>query len=321
MDLEGPSLCKPSPFLNQPGPKLFQGQPFVPRTQQKQHQKQPLDELQRSVRQAETSHGMPWRSSIDPAHQEGPFYMPFWLWQMNFMKKELTNLRALPTRSSTGKDLSYVENSKEGMRMHTIQFQSDEYKLIRLTLLDAGKKTQVFTSLWYPDTKYNLPVLGVDFLQFHGQKHLCISDFQPIQATEEEHDQLYEHVLAPIRAQFPSLQGEMTKRFYDQNEFFSQQMLLGRADGPDEAAKLVQEDLPTAFQAYLRAHVDMVQSTTPQPARAHEIQERHVAYDEYSSARDPAHGLLARQFGQDFADEYVYDILFPLSRQTETASS
>jgi hypothetical protein len=85
MDLEGLSLRKPSPFLNQPGPKLFQGQPFVPRTQQKQHQKQPLDELQRSVRQAETSHGMPWRSSIDPAHQEGPFYLPFWEWQMSFL--------------------------------------------------------------------------------------------------------------------------------------------------------------------------------------------------------------------------------------------
>jgi 15,16-dihydrobiliverdin:ferredoxin oxidoreductase len=272
-------------------------------------------ENERSVQEAETSHNMPWRSSIDPTYAgDGPYYMAFWEWQMNFMKEHLTNLRAVPTISSSGRDMSYVENTPDKMRMHTIQFQSDEYQLIRMTLLDAGNKTQVFTSLWYPDAKYNLPVLGVDFLLFNNVKHVCISDFQPIQDTEAEHDQLYEHLMAPIRAQFPTLQGKMTKRFYDENQHFSSQMLLARHDEPEQVQQMMQHELPQAFQSFLRTHVNLVKSTTPQPDRVPEIRQRHRLYDQYSSERDPAHGLLTRFFGKEFADEYVYDILFPLSK-------
>jgi hypothetical protein len=153
-----------------------------------------------SVQQAEHSHGMPWKTSIDPTYTEdGLFYMPFWEWQMSFMKENLTNLRAISVTSEDGKDMSYAENADKKIRIHTIKFQSDEYKCIRMTVYDAGNATQVFTSLWYPDPAYNLPVLGIDLLQFNKMKHLCIIDFQPIQTTEMKHDQPYEHLLKPIR--------------------------------------------------------------------------------------------------------------------------
>ena len=305
MDLEVPNMRQGSRFLTK----------WTAPTPQVNRRLGVADDHQRSVRQAETSHGMPWRSSIDPTYAgNGPYYMAFWEWQMDFIKEHLTNLRAVPTVSSSGRDMTYVENTENHNRMHTIQFRSDEYELIRMTLLDAGNKTQVFTSLWYPDPKYNLPLLGVDFLLFNNVKHVCISDFQPIQDTESEHDQSYEHLMEPIRAQFPSLQGKMTKRFYDENQHFSSQMLLARQDDPDIVQQMMQHDLPQAFQGYLRTHVNLVKSTTPQPARADEIRARYSVYDQYSSARDPAHGLLTRYFGQEFADEYVYDILFPRSR-------
>ena len=310
MDLETPNIIRQSSAL-------FKSTPFaVPRSVV---QTAPLDENKRSVRQAETSHGMPWRTSIDPTYAgDGPYYMKFWEWQMNFMKEQLTNLRAKPTISSTGKDMSYVENTNDHIRMHTLQFQSDEYQLIRMTLLDAGNKTQVFTSLWYPDASYNLPLLGVDFLLFNNIKHLCISDFQPIHHNEASHDAPYEHLMEPIRSQYPSLQGKMTKRFYDENQHFSSQMLLARQEDPDVVRQMIHHDLPAAFRGYLQTHVQLVKSTPPQPDRAPEIRARYRAYDKYSSDRDPAHGLLARYFGADFADEYVYDILFPQSREPDT---
>ena len=281
-----------------------------------------------TIDEAVAAHGMPWTTSIDPTYKEkrihkniddkssSLFYMSFWEWQLDFMKKHLTNLRVVPCTNKQGDDMSYVENEKKGMRLHTIQFSSDEYKLIRMTVLDAGPRTQVFTSLWYPDPKYNLPVLGVDLLQFQQNKHLCIVDFQPIQETENDHDQEYEHLLEPIRSQYPSLQGKMTQRFYDEDAFFSKQMLLGRADANNALDVVFQELLP-AYQAYVKTHVDLVQSSQPQDARVPEILKRHAAYDNYSSKRDPAHGLLASAFGQEFADDYVYDVLFPLSQKSE----
>lgn len=272
---------------------------------------------QESVRKAETSHGMPWKASIDPTYTEDSlFYMPFWHSQMKFMKENLTNLRALPVTSGD-KDMAYAENSEGKMRIHTLKFQSDEYKCIRMTVYDAGNATQVFTSLWYPDPAYNLPVLGIDLLQFNKKKHLCIVDFQPIQSTEQEHAQPYEHLLRPIRDKYESLQGRMTPRFYDENQFFSKQMLFGRHDATqdDPVTDMVFRDLFPAFQSYLQTHLGLIRSTPRQEHRVAAILERHAAYDSYSAVRDPAHALLTRSFGQEWADDYVYDVLFPSSQR------
>jgi len=271
-----------------------------------------------SVQEAATRHRMPWKTSIDATYSDDLFYMPFWEWQLSFMKESLTNLRGIPVTSSKGQDMSYVENPHKKMRLHTALFTCDEYKTIRMTVMDAGKRTQVFTSLWYPNPAFNLPVLGTDLLQFNQKKHLCVVDYQPIQSSEDEHDQAYEHLLQPIRSQYPSLQGKMTQRFYDENRFFSNQMLLGRHENLHGARDMVYQDLFPAWKQYVQTHVDLVQSTQPNVSQIPHVLERHAAYDDYSAARDPAHCLLANCFGQDWADDYVYDILFPFSKRTET---
>jgi len=305
-------------------------------------------------------HGMPWKTSIDPTYQnihpcddddkkkhskDGLFYMPFWEWQLDFMKQHLTNLHVLPVVNRQGRDLSYVENTTRRMRLHTLQCASDEYKCIRMTVLDAGPKTQVFTSLWYPNPVYaNAPLLGTDLLQFQQSKHLCIVDLQPIHSTttnktttidnESANAVPYEHLLKPIRDQYPSLHGKMTQRFYDENMFFSKQMLLGRCDtnkkdalpqNSDDASldnggavgnvDWIYRDLFPAYQAYVQTHVQLLQSMTPQYDSIPSTLQRHAVYDQYSAKRDPAHGLLAAGFGKEFADDYMHDVLFPLSKR------
>ena len=261
------------------------------------------------------SHGMPWKESIHPDYSRKElFYMPFWEWQVSFMKENLTNLRALPVVSKSGRDMSYKESADGTMRIHTARFSSDEYQNIRLTVLDAGPKTQVFTSLWYPDARYNMPVLGTDLLQFNEKKHLCVVDFQPTQESTKLHSQAFEDQLKPIRDAYPSLQGTMTKRFYDESQFFSSQMLLARDVEGQDSEKMVFEDLLPAWQQYVKTHVRLTKSTKPfESSKVPQVLERQAAYDNYSAIRDPAHGLLAKSFGQDWADDYVYDILFPQS--------
>lgn len=293
-------------------------------------------------------HGMPWKSSIDPTYEQerihkdhyssspsssSLFYMPFWEWQLQFMKENLTNLRVLPvTSAQTDNDLSFVQNVDRKMRLHTLMAASDEYKCIRMTVLDAGPKCQVFTSLWYPNPAVTkdefLPLLGVDLLQLQNQKkHLCIVDFQPISVNNNNEDS-YETSLKNIRDQYPSLQGKMTDRFYDETSFFSKHMLLGRCNNNNnnnnshnDALQMVFDDLFPAYQSCVQQHVQMVQKAAAATQNYHDghnnrmalLLERYAAYDTYSAERDPAHGLLAGAFGKDFADDYVYNILFPLS--------
>ena len=320
MDIEGPI----SPLSKQTRSGLF-GSAVVPNKlivlQPSRHSQEQATWSHRAsapsltVEEAESLQGMPWDSSIDPSYPKAPFYMPFWKWQLEYMKKHLTNLKALPVtdQHQTGKeDLSYVESDHSSNRMMTLCFSSDEYRLIRMTLMDAGWQTQVFTSLWVP--RGNLPILGIDLLQFHKEsRHLTIVDFQPIHDSEQEHDSLYEHKLQPIREQYPSLQGKMTKRFYDETQFFSNQMLFGREPTPD----YVWDELMPAYQQYVQTHVEMTQTTTtPTKMALSQVLQRQAAYDDYSAARDPAHGLLAKAFGQEYADQFVYDVLFPLSSQS-----
>jgi 15,16-dihydrobiliverdin:ferredoxin oxidoreductase len=106
---------------------------------------------------------------------------------------------------------------------------------------------------------------------------------------------------------------------YDENQFFSSQMLLGRGDSPD----YVWTDLMPAYQAYVQSHLDLVKKSlkaTKPPSKKlalffhqnNRVLKHQKAYDDYSSVRDPVHGLLVTTFGKEYADDFVYDVLFPL---------
>ena len=45
-----------------------------------------------SIDHAQSIHGMPWKTSIDPDEEDHLLYMPFWEWQVNFMKEHFKDL-------------------------------------------------------------------------------------------------------------------------------------------------------------------------------------------------------------------------------------
>jgi len=272
-----------------------------------------------NLNDAEAVHGMPWKSSIDPKVTDDELlYMPFWEWQVSFMKDNLTNLRVLPC-STSKTDFGYNENTDKKARIVNICASSDEYRKIRLTYYDAGDGTQVFNSVWYPDPKYNLPVLGVDVLAFNRKKYLAIVDFQPLHENEEDHASTYEHILKPIKEKYDSLKGRMSAKFYDETKFFSQQMLFSRFD--DES--VIKRDLFPAFQSYVKTHLDLVRSCNPASDNKdiERVWERQKKYDTYSAERDPATGFFAAMFGNEWAQDFVHDFLFSLSERKEGDAS
>ena len=266
-----------------------------------------------TISEAEAKHGMPWKESIDPKVTDDELlYMPFWEWQMNFMKENLTNLRVTPCTNGKN-DFAYNENAKKKARIVNLCASSDEYRKIRMTYYDAGDNTQVFNAVWYPDPKYNLPVLGIDLLAFNRKKYLAIVDFQPLHDDEEDHALTFEDRLAPIKDKYESLKGRMSSKFYDETQFFSQQMLFARFE--DE--NVVSDDLFPAFQSYVQTHLDMIREVEPQESDVEFVLERQQAYDKYSAERDPATGLFCAMFGNDWAMDFVHDFLFSMSEKPE----
>jgi 15,16-dihydrobiliverdin:ferredoxin oxidoreductase len=266
-----------------------------------------------TLEEAEAAMGMPWRESIDRwLPSEGMLYMKFWEWQMSFMKENLTNLKVLPCINHSGStDFSYNENSKKKARIVNLCASCDEYRKIRMTYYDAGENTQVFNAVFYPDPKYDLPVLGIDLLAFNRKKYLAIVDFQPLHDDEAKHDAKFEHLLAPIKEQYDTLKGRMSSKFYDETQFFSNQMLFARFD--DES--VVDKELYPAFQSYMKTHLDLIRNTSgdDSPNRQAAVMARQKAYDTYSAERDPAMGLFMAMFGADWAQDFVHEFLFDMS--------
>lgn len=263
-----------------------------------------------AIEDAEAQHGMPWDESIDP--KSPLLYMHFWKWQMEFMRDTLTNLKVV----EIDEDFCYNENLKKKARIVNLSFQSDEYRKIRMTYYDAGESCQVFNSVWYPDARYNLPVLGIDLLAFNRKRHLCIVDYQPIHAEEDEHALAYEkRVMAGIKKDYPSINGKMSSKFYDETQFFSQQMLFARFE--DES--IVEKEVLPAFERYVTSHVALVKECDIVADNSlkgrMEVLERQAAYDTYSAERDPATGLFAAMFGKEWADNFVFDFLFSMSER------
>lgn len=269
-----------------------------------------------TMSEAASAHGMPWDTTIGRSDETNPLlYMPLWEWQLDFMKSSLTNLHPIECSTLNDLDVSYNENKEKRARIVNHCYASDEYRKIRMTYYDAGDSVQVFNSVWYPDPKYNLPVLGIDLLSFNRKKYLAIVDFQPLHEDEDDHATTYEHILQPIKDKYDNLKGRMSSKFYDETQFFSKEMLFARFD--DE--NIVEDDLTPAFKSYVKTHLDLVKNTSPSKS-SKDIQhvfDRHTAYDTYSADRDPAAGLFAAMFGKEWSEDFIYDFLFSLSVRSE----
>ena len=271
-----------------------------------------------SLKAAEARHNMPWKTSIDKKAFQGEelLYMPFWEWQVQFLQENLTDLKVLPCTNEDGTDFAYNENTGKKARIVNLCLSSQEYRKIRLTYYDAGDNTQVFNAVLYPDPVYNLPVLGVDFLSFNRKKYLAICDFQPLHQDESEHDLEFSHLLQPIKESYDNLKGRMSGKFYDETQFFSEQMLFSRFE--DES--IISNELFPAFQQYVQTHLDLIRQCDGSADPDH-VLERQRAYDRYSAERDPATGLFTAMFGHEWAMGFMHDFLFSMSERPAAGAS
>lgn len=269
-----------------------------------------------SMADASAAHGMPWTDTVGRTDEMNPLlYMPFWEWQLDFMTSSLSNLHPVDCTELNGVDVSYNENKDKRARIVNQCYASDEYRKIRMTYYDSGDSVQVFNSVWYPDAKYNIPILGIDLLSFNRKRYLAIVDFQPLHEHEHTHATAYEYLLRPIKEQYENLKGRMSSKFYDETQFFSKEMLFARF----EDGNIVEEDLFPAFKSYVATHLDLVKNTPPGTSKDDilHVFDRQIAYDTYSAERDPAAGLFAAMFGKKWAEDFIYDFLFALSERSE----
>jgi len=190
--------------------------------------------------------------------------------------------------------------------MESWGFQSDQFRKIRTTYIDAGPQAQVLNSLWYPQPCYDLPVIGLDLLSF-GAKKLCVIDIQPLPASRDHHHKLVQPLLA-VRNKYPLFLGEKSDKIYSDDLFFSPAMLFGRFKDQNE----VETTLFPVFKEYLDFYLNLVNECKPNHSEEAiaRVLDGQRQYDQYNSERDPAIGLFNSYYGKEFAGRYVFEFLF-----------
>lgn len=244
---------------------------------------------------------LPWTETV--AGDGAPLsFMPFVMHQLAEQER-LVGLSDL----AIDEDFAYQRSEKPVARIESWQWKSDDFRKIRATYIDAGWKAQVFNSVWYPSTRYDLPILGIDFLSFGKKKVLCVMDFQPL-CQDPEYLAKYCERMERVRNKYEGLNGRMSSRFYDEARFFSKQLIFARFDNQEP----ITSQLFPAFCDYISEYMHMIDDATPDDSEESvaRVSEWHRQYDQYSAERDPAVGLFSTYWGKDWADRFTHEFLF-----------
>jgi 15,16-dihydrobiliverdin:ferredoxin oxidoreductase len=263
-----------------------------------------------STATAQTYSSLPWTDSIVPS--KSLTFMPMLEMQLKLMKS--LKFSPLPMKEKFMHQTSKVKPA----RISSLAFSNPVFRKVRLTYFDSGDSVQVFNSLWYPDYKYDLPMLGVDLISLGRSRVLTVIDFQPLHPTPDYSDK-YISGLSKIRSQYECLQGTLSGKIYDDTSFFSKNMLFGRFG--DESK--VMTDVFPALNEYMLHYIGMATQATPNesPESQAIVQERQRAYDVYSALKDPAVGLFDAYFGKEWSSDFNHQFLFELSARDDGAYS
>tara|TARA_Y100001978_G_C23639701_1_gene407682 strand:- start:138 stop:833 length:696 start_codon:yes stop_codon:yes gene_type:complete len=201
------------------------------------------------------------------------------------------------------------QNIESGHVIKNWLFQSSEFRKWRITILDGGGKIQVFNTVAYPVFSNERPILGVDILWFgKSKKFLAVLDFQPlIQNTNYLME--YCSKLEILKNKFTDFDNQKMKNIYDADRFFSPWVIICRGNNLS-----LNKDLKKLFTLFLEDYFLLHDTYLPNKfLNSKEIKNKHIEYDQYSSAKDPADKLFKNFFGDEWTNTFIKDFLFTLS--------
>lgn len=230
-------------------------------------------------------------------------YRPF----LEHLENSLAQKFALTKRSiPAGLECNISERGRHPATIQSWCYECDELRKARYTYIDAGQSAQIFNSVIYPSHRYDLPLLGIDFLSFGAVKNLIVMDFQPL-FQDEAYQQKYIAPLKALHDKYPDLAQNLEMKFYDANQYFSKYLLFAKTD-PETVKTRVLE----AFKDYLQLYWKMMDAAVPliDSADIARVAKAQRDYDQYSAERDPASGLFGSYFGHEWSERFLYEFLF-----------
>jgi len=248
--------------------------------------------------------------------QDTIFYRPEWKWH-NFLKNLINNLskyncleKIIPSEYSY-KDSTYgSKKSKKNVNLSTWGVTHKKRIQFARAVCINSPNYSVLNFLIIPNTIYNFPFFGVDFVSLPNS-HLLVLDFQPSLKIQNQYSiELLEKLMklkTSCHLSLP-LAEEMSA---DVARFFSPGVIWSKLPKEERSDFLIANQLYKSFKEYLNLYLEILfESKEANLDLQKKLLNGQNNYLKYREDNDPASPMLSSLFGKEFTESLIKEVLF-----------
>jgi len=168
----------------------------------------------------------------------------------------------------------------------------------------------VLNFLIIPNSKYNIPFFGIDFVSL-PKYHLIVLDFQPsLQISKQFESELLIELLT-IKDDFHQRVPKAAEMPEQVREFFSPAVIWSKLPKEEKSERLINNHLYPTFKKYFDLYLNILFNAKEVDLG---IQKELISgqnhYLEYRRSKDPARPMLKVLFGETFTESLINNLLF-----------
>ena len=244
------------------------------------------------------------------------FYTKEWRWAdyLKYLIYQLEEYECLEYNIPS--DFSYKEatygSKRDKNNVNLFTWGATHNKRIKLAraICINSPNYSVLNFLIIPNTIYNMPFFGVDFVSL-PKSHLIVLDFQPsLNINDQFSKELLDQLMSMRNSCHLSL--PLAEKMSDEvARFFSPGVIWSKLPKEKLSDDLISNQLYLSFQQYLKLYLNILfQSEEVGKNLQEELVNGQFAYLEYRRKNDPARPMLSSLFGKSFTELLINKVLF-----------
>jgi len=191
----------------------------------------------------------------------------------------------------------YKDTEDGNLSIKNEMFSCTGLRKVHLEIASLGK-LDILHCIWYPQPNFNLPVFGADIVAMNNVCSAAITDLSPVDGIESP---VYENI-SKI-SQCYSFRNE--RNVPEWGEIFSPYCKFARLETDEDRSTFCQ-----VVDEYLDAFVSAVWKSNIDVNRETERYDGQVNYCKKQKLNDKTRRILAKYFGDRWADLYINEVLF-----------
>ncbi len=248
--------------------------------------------------------------------QESIFYRQDWRWN-NFLKYIVHNLRKynclekiIPAEYSYKNSTYGSKKSKKNVHLSTWGVTHEKRIQFARAVCISSPNYSVLNFLIIPNTIYNIPFFGVDFVSLPNS-HLLVLDFQPSLKIQNQYNTELLEKLLRLKNRCHSSLPFAEKMSEDVARFFSPAVIWSKLPKEERSDFLIANQLYTSFKEYLNLYLEILfESNEANMDLQKELINGQNNYLKYRRDNDPARPMLSSLFSKEYTESLIKEVLF-----------